>query len=44
MKLPLIQAPLVAVRGPIQFAAMTYIGAAGLGGTAVVTGVMLTPA
>src|SRR5689334_8939243 len=41
---PIVSALLVAARGPFQIAAMAYIGAAGLAGTAVVTGVMLTPA
>src|SRR5689334_2247427 len=35
---------LSAVRTPLQFAAMTYVGAAGLAGAAIVTGVMVTPA
>ncbi|HEV7666281.1 MAG TPA: hypothetical protein VGQ62_22295 [Chloroflexota bacterium] len=35
---------LSSVRTPLQLAAMTYVGAAGLGGLAVVTGIMLSPA
>jgi hypothetical protein len=35
---------LAAARTPLQVAALAYVGAAGLAGTAVVTGVLLTPA
>jgi hypothetical protein len=35
---------LSSVRTPLQLAAMTYVGAAGLGSLAVVTGIMLSPA